>query len=871
MAADEVAFDPSTAKAAPVQSTGTDFDPSTARKAGTKTLRVPGGASASWTPLNEGLDTQDRVGLAMSDTMQEQKLSLERRYGKGSVVLAWGDKDTGGAPRMFLKREGKMIEVSKENSGVTASLIADSPILAGMAGGAAAGSEIPVVGTAIGAAVGAGLGYYAREAAKKAGGVQAKDAKQTAKLAAEEAAGGAAAEVGGTLIGKAAGRVMRGELPRFFTGVTDESKRLFMRAKEGGAIPHWQTSGEDLKKLARVEVDAAKLTGRYVKQFDANRKYILSEVQGVLERGGMPPNYVKVVLDEIHNPTSAFSGREVGEMIQKAIQTHAADLDLGVQGALQAFDKTIAPRIQRLSEAAARPNSHLASDVEALSTAAYADFKATASQAYGSIHAALDGAPIVPSAPIREAAQQILSKLPRSTASGVTRELGQMGSTGAEDAMLLQEFGIELPKDDMLSLEQAQRIRTILRERGKASRLTPRTVSQGDHLHLSTSVDQAIDMAAEDPKVAPFVKTFRDVNSWYKDTRAKFLDPTITQLRGLSKTKTPPDPASVVALIRESGKTSTINEVRGIVGDSVWKDVQNQDLQHIINATTVRDAAGNRTIGGLKLLNYLDSERNAEVAKAIHGEARINELRELGKALGARAGKVSPEALASGSVKDAIKGVKDAQKELDDYLNKNLLAELRMPTRPPEEVYSSIVSNESRTIEAFKLLAADPVKQQALRQAALEQLARSAEIKVITDFGRNAMGESLKAFTAKQQELLFPKGLAGDLRELDKIIQFIYPGVHEGTMASMHAGAVLETPALGKGGHITKGRWFIQATKAVARWIALNPRFMQYVLHGIPLGPRRQIVKAVIEGSTKASIVEGAQPGVEQDIPRDEP
>ena len=799
----------------------------------------------------------------MSDTMQEQKLSLERRHGKGSVVLAWGDKDTGGAPRMFLKKEGKMIEVSKDSVGIKASLIADSPILAGtIVGGARAG--IP------GAAIGAAEGYLLREGLKKVAGVQAKNVKQTAVQTGKEAAGGATAEVGGQLIGKAAGRVMKGELPRFFTGVTDESKELFMRAKAGGAIPHWATSGEDLKKLARVEVDAAKLTGRYVKQFDANRKYILSEVQGVLERGGMPPNYVKAVLDEIHDPKSAFSGREVGEMVQKAIQAHASDLDFGVQGALQAFDKTIAPRIERLNAAAAQPASHLASDVEALSTAAYADFKATAAQAYGSIHEALGGAKIVPVAPIRDAAQAIMGRSMRSTTPGTTRELGQLGKTSGEDAMLLQEFGIQLPQEDFVTLEQAQYMRTILRERGKASKLTPRTVSQGDQLDISQSVDDAIDLAAEDPKAAPFIKTFRDVNSWYKNTRTKFLDSTITQLRGLSKTGTPPDPASVVNLIRESGKTSTINQVRGIVGEGTWKQVQNQDLQHIVNATSVRDAQGARSIGGLKLLNYLDGEKTGPIAKAIHGEARIQELRELGQALGARAGKIDPEALTSGSVKDAIKNVKAAQTKLDDYLNKNLLAELRTPTRPPEEVYSSIVSNESRTIEAFKLLTGDPIKQQALRQAALEQLARNAEMKVIAEHGRNAMGEALKSFTAKQQELLFPKGLAGDIRELDKIIQFIYPGVHEGTMASMHAGAVLETPALGKHGNITKGRWFIQATKAVARYIALNPRFMQYVLHGIPLGPKRQIVKAIVEGSTKASIVEGAQPSTIQDIPRPE-
>lgn len=829
------------------------------------------GASAAYGEgeVNEGLSFADRAGIQAHDTTNETKLFLEKRYGKGSVSLEWGDGNT---PRMFVMKEGKKIEVQKENMGFLSGAVADSPVIAGSilgseagaAAGRAGGWPGSLIGGIIGSAAGAVAGYEAREGVKEVAGTRSKTWEQEKGQMKEQAIGGAVGEVGGRVVGRA----LRGEIPRFFTGVTDESKRLFDRAKAGGAIPHWATSGEDLKKLARIEVDATKVTGRYAKQFEANRKYVLSEVAQVLEKGGMPKPYIDATLKEIHNPTSAFSGREVGEMIQKAIQAQSEALETHVAENRAVADKLIDPALAEVKKLTQWSGPD-AAVVEAKASGAWSSFKSAANDSYDKLHGALGGAKIVPVGPIREAAQQILSQLPKSTNTPVTKELGKLGEAEEQEfaAQLEKEFGISLPVEGNISLKDAQRIRTVLRERGRATALQ-RNTTQGDHMYLSQATDDAIDLAANDPSVAPFVKSFRDINSWYKATRAKFDDATIQKLQKLTRTDAPPSPAQVVGLITSSGKASTVNQVRKIVGEGTWKQVQSQDLRTLLGRVSSRDESGAMTIDGMKLLNWLDKDKSGPMVEAVHGSAVAADLRELGKTLAVRGGKLPPEALAKGNVREALTAVKESEKKLDEYLHKNLLSELNHPTMPPEKAYNAILSGESMTIAAVNLLKNDPVRLQALRQTALEQLARLSEMSAITDFGKNAMGEGLKQFTAKQQELLFPRGLAKDINELDKIIRFIYPGVKEGTMASMHAGSILEKPILGKGGHITQGRWYIQATKAVARYVALNPTFMQYVLHGLPMTTTRKIINGIVSGTARTDILEGMEPEQIQDIKR---
>lgn len=825
------------------------------------------GATGSWNEPNEGLDFADKTGLAAMTTTHEKRNFLEKKYGKDNVSLEWGDK--GNEPRMFVRKNGKQIEVS-DDMGFLPNLAAAGPEIAGMMALGPAGAEIGatlgaplgpagvaiggVGGALVGSGVGAVGGFLAREAGKSAVGLQGKNAAQLKEQVKGEFTSGVIAEGTGQIVGKA----LRGGLPRKITGVTDESRDLFMRAKEGGAMPHWLSSGEDLKKLQRVEVDAAKVSGKAAKQFEANRKYVLSEVADVLKKGGMPPQYIQSVLDEIHNPTSAFSGKEVGEMVQKALQHHVEMLEQHVTQATKDANSVIDPLIATIKGAPSKPGA-LAMKVAKASKEAYDTFKNKASELYTSLHKATGGAAIVPMQPIRDAANGVLASLPKSVHSALVKELGkpaeQMTEYEIEQALTAKLFHIEMPKEDHITLEQAQNIRSILREKGAASIEGARSISQGQHLHLANSVDSAIDQAAEAPEAAAFVKQFRDVNTWYKDTRAKFYDASIEKLRGMMNTDTPPEPHQVVQIIRESGKSSVVAHVREMTSPAVWKRVQAEDLRMTLAKVSTIDATGARTIDGMKLLDLMSNDKASTLTRAIHNPFTVPQLKLLGNILAAKGGKLDPEVLKAGTIKDAITNIRAQEKALGEYVDKDLLAAFRDPKTPPEDVYQAVIGKESRTEAAFKLLGNDPAKIQGLRQAALEQLARRSEMSAMVDYGKNAMGEALKQFTPRQQELLFPKGLVGDIQKLDKIIRFIYPGLKEGTMASMHAGSVLEKPI--------RERLYIQAVKASTRWLVIRPTFMQYVLHGFPDRAEHRIIKAILQGSTLAE----DQPETIQDEP----
>ena len=72
------------------------------------------GATTSWAEPNEGLDFADKTGIAAMTTTHEKRNFLEKKYGKDNVSLEWGDKSTGGEPRMFVRKNGKQIEVSDD-------------------------------------------------------------------------------------------------------------------------------------------------------------------------------------------------------------------------------------------------------------------------------------------------------------------------------------------------------------------------------------------------------------------------------------------------------------------------------------------------------------------------------------------------------------------------------------------------------------------------------------------------------------------------------------------------------------------------------------------------------------------------------------
>lgn len=845
--AEEITFDPT--NAAPVDSSEGEFDPESA---------APVEEAAPQKPIRYGhLSFADKVALAAHDSLAEKQLYLQKVHGKGNVHFENG--------KLTITKDGVTIPIP-DDLGFVAGTAANSPEIAGsIAGGiygAEAGSAVlpgwgTLIGTLGGAGIGAMTGHSAKEAAKAVAGTQSKTAGEVVTSTLKEGGLGVASEAGGQVVGKLASKALSGRLPSALTGATPESREMTTKAWEGGALPPYASMAPDARKLARIEVDAEKLTGKYAAQDERNQAFVLNEVRKRLEDSGIPNPHLQELMEQLKNPQFAFSGREAGETLQTALRAQSETLEQAVKERAALVDSQLTTRLSNIDHIIEHaPPGALAEDVEAMTRNAKKQFSDWATGAYGKIHQMLGGREVVPVEPIREAARQIISEIKRvspSSISAATKDLAALGKANAspEDAILFKDYGIELPPGDKITLQEAQRIRTLLREKGDAAALTRNTV-KGDHLYLSNAVDQAIQDAAEDPAASVAIKALNATDAAYKKGIAKFNDLTFKQMVKSMKSGMPPDPQKIASLLFVPGQSEKVATIRKVLGEEVFKRAQSADLQNLLRTTQSTNVVGNRMVDGMKLLDYLN--RRGDLVKAVHGEKAAADLLELGKSLAARKGMIPPEALAQGDFKGALTQLRAAEQKLDDHLKKNLLAELADPSRTPEDVYRWVVSpgNETRVTQVAKQFGENSPQMVEIRQAALEELARNANINAINDRGNQALERALGQFTKRQQDILFPNGFADDIRKLSDVIKFIYPFksgvVRDVGMAGMHAGAVLEKPL--------KQRLYKQAVAALTRFVALHPTVARWVVTGRdPKTPWIDNAARIIEGLTRAEIM----------------
>ena len=133
-----------------------------------------------------------------------------------------------------------------------------------------------------------------------------------------------------------------------------------------------------------------------------------------------------------------------------------------------------------------------------------------------------------------------------------------------------------------------------------------------------------------------------------------------------------------------------------------------------------------------------------------------------------------------------------------------------------------------------------------IRQAALEELARNANLSAIEKDGKKAMIRALNQFTRTQQDILFPNGLVSDIRKIGETIDFVFAHKPDVGMAGMHAGAVLEKPLA--------QRLYRQAIASITRMVVLHPSIARWIVTGRdPNTPWIQNSARTIENMVKLS------------------
>jgi hypothetical protein len=824
--------------------------------------------------IEDKLPFGDQVHLAQSDNIEEKELYFQYRYGKDAVKREWGDN---GDPTLVVKTsDGKTFRVgggTGQTPGFVAQIVGDAPQLIGMAGGAGAGVEGGPLGMVVGAGVGAMGGKTLLEGQKSALGIRSKDEAQGLGALSEAGLQGAEGEMGGAVVGKLGAKLLTAHLPKFITGATDKSVAMTRDAWAGGAWPPYASMGPDLTKLRRIEVVAEKLTGRYARQDERNMAYVKSELAEKLAASGMPKQHVEAFLKEIDGPEYAVSHRDVGEQLQKSVEAHIESLTEAVQKSAKLADSHIDAQLGNIrSRIDASTHADLTGDVAALIESAHKDFTSASSALYDKALKLAGTDKIVPTDLVATEADKIVDVIRETAPSQIPRIVQEMSKLAGKplndrDAILLQEFGIEIPETGKMSLKGAQRLRTILRQKAGAQDFTHNT-TQHDYGQLASAVDQSIQDAAADPAAKPAIEALNTADAFYKRNVGKFNDARIDALMSQIRSGSPPDPEKLVDMLTRTGLSSRTSALRRMVGEDVWKRVQSVHLQKFMRRFEVTTPEGTREVDGMKLLQNLQDGDGVQALRTIHGQESVTQLREVAQLIAARRGKIDPAVLVNGGPKAAVEQLRAQEAKFDDFMKKNALAILADPTKTGEQAYQWLArphgagGDESRLLAAMRLFGENSPQMAGLRQAALEDVARNASIHAIDKQGNGAIERAMKEYSSTQTKLLFPDGIAADMHHLSDVIKFMFPfksGEASDTgMAGMHVGSVMELPL--------RQRLYAQAVGAVTRFVALHPTAARWLVTGRKEGEFAWMRRtaAVIQKMAAVTSAEDAGPDTNQ-------
>lgn len=153
------------------------------------------------------------------------------------------------------------------------------------------------------------------------------------------------------------------------------------------------------------------------------------------------------------------------------------------------------------------------------------------------------------------------------------------------------------------------------------------------------------------------------------------------------------------------------------------------------------------------------------------------------------------------------------------------LKQLVGSAKSPEDAYNQLVhSGQTDKLEKFiQLVGKNSPVTQAVQQQALRH-AFAGAMEEAGEGGMKGLTGWMSQFTEKQQKLLFPGGLHGDLQTLDKEIKFLYPGTKDPSMAGMTSGAMMQKKFY--------ERWYHQGVGALYRSMLQQPAVIRRLAIG---------------------------------------
>ena len=177
-------------------------------------------------------------------------------------------------------------------------------------------------------------------------------------------------------------------------------------------------------------------------------------------------------------------------------------------------------------------------------------------------------------------------------------------------------------------------------------------------------------------------------------------------------------------------------------------------------------------------------------------------------------------------------------------------------SKSPEDAYSWLVApGQGDRLERFtRIMGENSVVVEAVRQRALRHLLSGALDRAESGEAVGALEKELSQFTSKQQKILFPKGLADDLKLFANEVQFLYPKLKDPAMAGFTAGTIMQ--------RVWYNRFYAQGYYSLMRGALQSPTMIRRLAIGFRGdSAQREAARTAIREMFYFGALEATNPG----------
>lgn len=236
---------------------------------------------------------------------------------------------------------------------------------------------------------------------------------------------------------------------------------------------------------------------------------------------------------------------------------------------------------------------------------------------YGQVDKLAQGQPIVPTRPIKDVARQLLEAMPKTAKGDVVG-----GRTGFINDIL--QMG------DAMTVTQAQRLRTMLREMSESNDLTP-DISMHDARMLRNSVNDAFAVAKRGN--TPVVNALKIADAQYANGIRRFDNQVVTNITRDAGKPGAVDADMVVDYLIKPDRIVRLRRVKELVAPAEWEKVKSAHAQELLgNIVQGTDDPLKSIFNGRAFRDSLDKYGRATLEE-VHGKEWVNSAYQYANAL----------------------------------------------------------------------------------------------------------------------------------------------------------------------------------------------------------------------------------------------